>query len=249
MLLAAASVALLAAASAGCATDLLQAAPLAILLAFAPLNAAFHGIRGHHHAFLAGYAPESCTTTQRAAHHLVLRSARTLVYALGSIATIIGLVHVLGALDDPIKVGRGLAVLLTAPLYAVTIAELFISPRLRRLQAAGPLEEPGVQAILAAAGRGRAPLRQSVATIAAAMLLFCICMLALALSPRQFHEMRCCDAVDNDQDGLIDAADPDCLRPDIKCPDTPAAATVEKAAEEQLSEDDDSAPGDDDSAR
>jgi len=182
------SVAGLAAAFAGNATDLLQPAALLILLAFAPINAAFHGLGGHHRAFLAGYSPESCTATQRAGHELVLRSARTLVYALGTLGVLIGLIHVLSALDNPDKVGKGVAVLLTCPLYAVAIAELFIAPRLRRLQAAGPLNDPGALEILAAAGRGRAPLRQAVAVIAAAMLLFGICLLAISPSPRQFHE-------------------------------------------------------------
>ncbi len=162
------------------AGNFLQPAALGIILAFAPLNAAFHGVAGHHRAFTAGHSPAECTAGERAQHQLVLRSARDIIYALGTLGVIIGLIHVLGALDDPNKIGQGLAICLVAPLYAVVAAELFVAPRIRRLVAAGSPEEAELRAVVEAAGSNRAPLRGSLVAIGGGLLLFVLCLHAVS---------------------------------------------------------------------
>ncbi len=152
---------------------------LAVLLTFAPLNAAFHGVRGHHRAFMAGYSPLQCTPGERLQHQLALRSARDLIYALGTVGVIIGLIHVLSALDSPDNVGKGLAICLLCPLYAVAVAELFVAPRICRLEAAGLPEDAELRAMVKAAGRNRAPLVGSALTIAGGFLLFVLCVHAI----------------------------------------------------------------------
>jgi len=161
------------------AGNFLQPAALGIILAFGPLNAAFHGVTGHHRAFMAGYSPVECTAGERAQHQLVLHSARDIIYALGTLGVIIGLIHVLSALDDPNKIGQGLAICLVAPLYAVAVAELFVAPRIRCLAAAGSPEEAELVAVMEAAGSNRAPLRGSLVAIGGAMLLFVLCLHAV----------------------------------------------------------------------
>jgi len=207
VLLVAASLGLLVAARAGNASDLVQPSAFAIILAFAPLNASFHGIRGHYHAFSAGYSPAETTAQRRAQHQLVLHSARTLLYALGSLGIAIGLIHILGALDDPSRVGKGLAVLMTAPLYAVAIAELFVSPRIRRLQAAGSLVETRLESVIEAANLGRAPLRQMVAVLAATMLLFCLCLQAVSSPATGTTGAAAEDSARGDDDSALRAAE------------------------------------------
>jgi len=157
----------------------LQPAALGIILAFGPLNAAFHGVAGHHRAFMAGYSPAEYAAGERAQHQLVLNSARDIIYALGTVGVIIGLIHVLSALDDPNKIGQGLAICLVAPLYAVAVAELFVAPRIRCLAAGDSPPSAELKAVMEAAGSNRAPWRGSLLAIGGGMLLFVLCLHAV----------------------------------------------------------------------
>gem|GEM_PF-5471900 len=157
----------------------LQPSALGIILAFAPLSAAFHGLAGHHRAFMAGYSPGECTAPERAQHQLVLRSVRGIAYALGTLGLVIGLIHVLSALDDPNKINHGLAICLIAPLYAIAAAELFVAPRIRLLAAAGLPEEAEIRAVMQAASSHRAPFCGSLVAMSVAVLLLVLCLYAV----------------------------------------------------------------------
>ncbi len=180
VLLVAGGTLLLVAALAGNATDFIQPAAIAILLAHAPLNASFHGIGGHLDAFNANTSPAHCTARQQTQQHLVLLSARTLIYGLGSLGMTIGAIHICSDLADPSKVGAGLAVAMCAPLVSVFAAELFVAPRIHRLQAHRARDNVRVEQVLLAAGRGRAPLRQAVAVSTATLL--CLLLVLFAVS-------------------------------------------------------------------
>lgn len=53
--------------------------------------------------------------------------------AIGMIGTLLGLVYMLGALDDPTKIGPGLALGLIVTLYGVLLSNLFFLPLARKL--------------------------------------------------------------------------------------------------------------------
>tara|TARA_Y100001968_G_scaffold297072_1_gene305736 strand:- start:522 stop:1571 length:1050 start_codon:yes stop_codon:yes gene_type:complete len=182
VLLTAGGTLLLVAALAGTVTHFIQPAAVLIILAYAPLNASFHGIGGHLQAFNANISHAHCTARQQAQQQLVLLSARTLIYGLGSLGMTIGAIHICSALEDPIKVGAGLAVALCAPLISVFVAELFVAPRIHRLQADLANNHGGAEQIFEAANQGRAPLRQAVVVSSATVLALVLVLFAVSLA-------------------------------------------------------------------
>lgn len=64
----------------------------------------------------------------------MLRSMATAAPAFGMIGTLIGLVLMLGQMDDPSKIGPGMAVALLTTLYGLVVANLFCLPLARRLE-------------------------------------------------------------------------------------------------------------------
>lgn len=72
----------------------------------------------------------------------VLRKAAEYAPAMGLIGTLIGLVQMLGSLDDPASIGPSMAVALLTTLYGAILANLVFSPlatRLERISAAEAL--------------------------------------------------------------------------------------------------------------
>ena len=55
--------------------------------------------------------------------------------AFGMIGTLVGLVQMLGTLDDPSKIGGGMAVALLTTLYGAVVANLFCIPLASKLEA------------------------------------------------------------------------------------------------------------------
>ncbi len=171
---------LVVAALAGNATNLIQPASIAIILAHAPLNASFHGIGGHLGAFNANTSPAHCMAKQQTQHHLVLLTARTLIYGLGTLGITIGAIHICANLEDPSRVGAGLAVAMCAPLFSVLVAELFVAPRIHRLETRRARDNAEIERVLLAATRGRAPLRQAVAVLTATLLSLALVLHAVS---------------------------------------------------------------------
>ncbi|MGQ0662564.1 MAG: motility protein A [Pseudomonadota bacterium] len=64
----------------------------------------------------------------------VLRKAAEIAPAMGLIGTLIGLVQMLGHLDDPAAIGPGMAVALITTLYGALLATLVFSPLAAKLE-------------------------------------------------------------------------------------------------------------------
>jgi flagellar motor component MotA len=64
---------------------------------------------------------------------VVLRGIIAHLYACGGVAFIVGAVLMLSQMQDPAKIGEGLAVALLAPLYAVMTSEFIVRPSARRI--------------------------------------------------------------------------------------------------------------------
>ena len=64
----------------------------------------------------------------------VLSSCRMIALATGGLGFILGLVEVMRHLDDPSKLGAGIAVALIATLYALILSEFFLGPLINRVQ-------------------------------------------------------------------------------------------------------------------
>jgi len=69
----------------------------------------------------------------------LLRSTRSMFVAGGCLGTLLGLSTVLRHIDDPSKLGAGIAVSWLACFYMVVIAELFLAPMIRQLAVRGLL--------------------------------------------------------------------------------------------------------------
>jgi flagellar motor component MotA len=94
---------------------------------------------GHHSvahvraAFQAVLVGDTLSVEEATRHILVFSTARMIAQALGAIGFLLGLVHVLGHLSDPTKIGAGLAVSLISTLYGLILAELILGPLKNRV--------------------------------------------------------------------------------------------------------------------
>jgi len=70
----------------------------------------------------------------RPRHIIMVRSLIPYTYAAGIISMLLGTITMLANLDDPSRIGEGMAVSMLAPLYALLIAELWLRPALRQLE-------------------------------------------------------------------------------------------------------------------
>jgi len=110
---------------------------------------------------LEGAAAESIATTlareidaaneRRAASIAILRRAADVAPAMGLIGTLIGLVQMLGHLDDPAEIGPAMAVALLTTLYGALLAHAFFTPLAERLEARGQVERQAAELELLAA--------------------------------------------------------------------------------------------------
>lgn len=110
---------------------------------------------------LEGAAPEGIETTlgreieaadeRCRAAIAILRRAAEVAPAMGLIGTLIGLVQMLGHLDDPAEIGPAMAVALLTTLYGALLAHVFFTPLAERLEARGQVERQGAELELLAA--------------------------------------------------------------------------------------------------
>ncbi len=70
-----------------------------------------------------------------AGHVAVLSTLRTLAAGSGVAGTLVGLVLMLGNLEDPSAIGPGMAVGLLTALYGILLAEFLLGPMIQRLGA------------------------------------------------------------------------------------------------------------------
>ncbi|MEZ5825181.1 MAG: MotA/TolQ/ExbB proton channel family protein [Geminicoccaceae bacterium] len=70
----------------------------------------------------------------------ILRRAADIAPAMGLIGTLIGLVQMLGQLDDPTAIGPGMAVALLTTFYGAMIAHAILTPLAERLSRLGDAE-------------------------------------------------------------------------------------------------------------
>lgn len=70
-----------------------------------------------------------------AKHAAVLSSARTFAIATGAVGFVLGIIHLMGNLRDPSRLGAGVAFTLMATLYALILSEFFLAPLINRLGA------------------------------------------------------------------------------------------------------------------
>jgi chemotaxis protein MotA len=71
---------------------------------------------------------------RHAAVHAVWRAAADAAPAMGMIGTIIGLIRMFGAMDDPSRIGPGMALALLTTLYGVIVANCVAGPIAARLE-------------------------------------------------------------------------------------------------------------------
>jgi chemotaxis protein MotA len=81
-----------------------------------------------------GKAELSARAERHAAVHAVWRSAADAAPAMGMIGTVIGLIRMFSAMDDPAKIGPGMALALLTTLYGVIVANCVAGPIAARLE-------------------------------------------------------------------------------------------------------------------
>ena len=81
----------------------------------------------------------------------ILRRAAEVAPAMGLIGTLIGLVQMLGHLEDPDQIGPAMAVALLTTLYGALLAHALFTPLAERLAARVALERQGAELQLVAA--------------------------------------------------------------------------------------------------
>lgn len=96
------------------------------------------------HMVIDGVEPEEVERVMRQEIHstserhqqgaLVLRKMAEVAPAMGLIGTLIGLVQMLGNLDDPSKIGPAMALALLTTMYGATMAYAFFSPLASKLE-------------------------------------------------------------------------------------------------------------------
>lgn len=91
----------------------------------------------------------AATAHRRAASAEVLRRAGDIAPAMGLIGTLVGLVQMLGALDDPAAIGPGMAVALLTTFYGAVLGTMILSPLAAKLERMSE-DERGLLALYAA---------------------------------------------------------------------------------------------------
>ena len=86
-------------------------------------------------ALFAGLSDGAVGVDDGKRHLAVLSTFRILALALGGLGFVLGLIHIFSHLDDPSKIGPGLAVALIAPLYGIIFSEILVAPLINRLSA------------------------------------------------------------------------------------------------------------------
>lgn len=109
---------------------------------------------------------------RHAAVHAVWRSAADAAPAMGMIGTVIGLIRMFSAMDDPAKIGPGMALALLTTLYGVIAANCIAGPiaaRLERLSRAELIWQEEAMARLALIARDEltGPIEDRVSRIEA----------------------------------------------------------------------------------
>lgn len=88
-----------------------------------------------HQTFMAwGEAELAARAERHATVHAVWRSAADAAPAMGMIGTVIGLIRMFSAMDDPSKIGPGMALALLTTLYGVIVANCVAGPIAARLE-------------------------------------------------------------------------------------------------------------------
>lgn len=77
---------------------------------------------------------------RHAAVHAVWRAAADAAPAMGMIGTVMGLIGMFAAIDDPAGIGRGMALALTTTLWGILIANLVAGPIAARLERLSEIE-------------------------------------------------------------------------------------------------------------
>ena len=91
----------------------------------------------------------AATAHRRAASAEVLRRAADIAPAMGLIGTLVGLVQMLGALDDPSAIGPAMAVALLTTFYGAVFGTMILAPLAARLERMSD-DERGLLALYAA---------------------------------------------------------------------------------------------------
>jgi len=81
-----------------------------------------------------GEAELAARAERHAAVHAVWRAAADAAPAMGMIGTVIGLIRMFSAMDDPSKIGPGMALALLTTLYGVIVANCVAGPIAARLE-------------------------------------------------------------------------------------------------------------------
>ena len=87
-----------------------------------------HGGAGLMNALGAGLGNQPLTLKSCHEHRRVLESFRNALCASGAVGFLLGVVAILGNLEDPSALGPAVAVAMLTTLYALIIAELVIAP-------------------------------------------------------------------------------------------------------------------------
>jgi flagellar motor component MotA len=101
----------------------------------------------------------------------MVRALIPYTYAAGVIAMLLGSIYMLVSMDDPARIGEGMAVSMLAPLYSLLIAELWLRPSLRQLEHVAPEAAPQADASLDVPQSILADLAGPVATLALVMFV------------------------------------------------------------------------------
>jgi len=94
-----------------------------------------HSLSEVRSAFCAAFSDGPVGVDDAKRYFAVLSTFRILALALGGLGFVLGLIHIFSNLDDPSKIGPGVAVALTAPLYGIIFSEILVGPLINRLSA------------------------------------------------------------------------------------------------------------------
>ena len=102
----------------------------------------------------------SCVETRHSLGKKIVDSTGAAAPAFGMIGTLIGLVQMLQSLDDPSKIGGGMATALLTTLYGALVANVFCIPLAGKLEARAKEESLVMEMMIAgivALGKGATP--------------------------------------------------------------------------------------------
>ncbi len=116
--------------------DLLQAAAALMVCASLLFAAGWHGPGALKDTLWVGAGSSDSTRKELEQRHHIVRSLRSLIYAMASLGFLVGSIAVMSHLDDPERVGQGVATAVVSWVYALILAELILGPVQRRLRTA-----------------------------------------------------------------------------------------------------------------